>query len=58
MVTERFNIDWYSHLVVSQNVIYAKIDGRGSGLKGDNMLFANYKKLGTYEIHDQINVTK
>lgn len=42
----------------SENVIIAQIDGRGSGRMGDKNLFANYRKLGTYEIEDQIYVAR
>ncbi|KAL1124200.1 hypothetical protein AAG570_001970, partial [Ranatra chinensis] len=57
-ISERFNVAWHTYLTVNQNIIYAMIDGRGSGLKGHKMLFANYRHLGTLEIQDQINVTK
>ncbi|XP_046586430.1 venom dipeptidyl peptidase 4 isoform X1 [Neodiprion lecontei] len=57
-VTERFNVDWGSYLVTNKSIIHAAIDGRGSGLKGNSMLFAGYRNLGTVEIYDQINVTK
>lgn len=55
--TEKFNIDWSTYLTVNRSIIYVTIDGRGSGLKGNNILFAIYRRLGTYEIEDQINVT-
>ncbi|XP_063983383.1 venom dipeptidyl peptidase 4 isoform X10 [Diachasmimorpha longicaudata] len=57
-VTEKFHIDWGTYLVTNKNIIYAAIDGRGSGLKGNAMLFAGYRNLGTVEIYDQINVTR
>ncbi|XP_015112517.1 venom dipeptidyl peptidase 4 isoform X2 [Diachasma alloeum] len=57
-VTEKFHIDWGTYLVTNKNIIYAAIDGRGSGLKGNGMLFAGYRNLGTVEIYDQINVTR
>ncbi|XP_015595104.1 venom dipeptidyl peptidase 4, partial [Cephus cinctus] len=57
-VTEKFNMDWGTYLVTNKSIIYAAIDGRGSGLKGNNMLFAGYRNLGTVEIIDQINVTR
>lgn len=58
MAVQRFNVDWYSSVVVNESIVYAKIDGRGSGLKGDKTLFAVYRKLGTVEIFDQLNITK
>lgn len=57
-VTKRFNIDWSTYLTVNRSIIYAAIDGRGSGLKGNKMLFAGYRRLGTVEIEDQLSVTK
>ncbi|XP_076681327.1 venom dipeptidyl peptidase 4 isoform X3 [Andrena cerasifolii] len=57
-VTEKFNVDWGTYLVTKKNIIYATIDGRGSGLMDNSMLFAGYRKLGTVEIADQINVTR
>lgn len=57
-VTEKFNIDWGNYLVTNKSIIYAAIDGRGSGVKGNRMLFAGYRHLGTVEIEDQIGVTK
>lgn len=57
-VTNKWSIDWGSYLVSSRNIIYAKIDGRGSGLRGDKNLFALYRKLGTVEVHDQIETTE
>jgi dipeptidyl-peptidase-4 len=57
-VTEKFNIDWGTYLVTNKSIIYASIDGRGSGLKGNSMMFAVYRNLGTIEIADQINVTR
>ncbi|XP_066587909.1 venom dipeptidyl peptidase 4 isoform X2 [Prorops nasuta] len=57
-VTEKFNVDWGTYLVTNKSIIYAAIDGRGSGLKGNSMMFAGYRRLGTVEIIDQINVTR
>lgn len=57
-VTEKFNMDWGMYLVTNKSIIYAAIDGRGSGLMGNDMLFAGYRQLGTVEIFDQINVTR
>ncbi|KAI7815507.1 DPP4, partial [Rhyzopertha dominica] len=57
-VVEKFSLDWGSYLAANKSIIYATIDGRGSGLKGDKYLFSNYRAIGTLEIADQINVTK
>ncbi|XP_011151258.2 venom dipeptidyl peptidase 4 isoform X3 [Harpegnathos saltator] len=58
LVTEKFNVDWGTCLVTNKSVVHAVIDGRGSGLMGNDMLFAGYRRLGTVEIIDQINVTR
>ena len=57
-ITEKFNVDWGNYLATNKNIIYAAIDARGSGLKGNAMLLAGYRKLGTVEVLDQINVTR
>ncbi|KAF5298439.1 hypothetical protein FQR65_LT01218 [Abscondita terminalis] len=57
-IVDRFNLDWGSYLAANKSIIYATIDGRGSGLRGDKHLFALYRRLGTVEIADQINVTR
>jgi dipeptidyl-peptidase 4 len=53
-VTERWSINWGTYLASTHGIIYAEIDGRGSGLRGDKNLFEIYLKLGTFEIQDQI----
>jgi len=57
-VSDRFRVDWGTHLSSSRGVIYAVIDGRGSGFQGDKMLHEIYRRMGTVEIQDQIAVTK
>ncbi|KAE9544117.1 hypothetical protein AGLY_001806 [Aphis glycines] len=52
-----YSIEWNKYFSSNKNVIIAQIDGRGSGRRGDRNLFANYRKLGTYEIEDQVFVT-
>lgn len=56
-VIDRFGIDWGTHLTTNKSIIYAKIDGRGSGLEGEKLLHEIYLKLGTVEIQDQISIT-
>lgn len=58
LVTEKFNVGWGTCLVTNKSIVHAVIDGRGSGLKGNDILFAGYRRLGTVEIIDQINVTR
>jgi hypothetical protein len=57
-ITKQFTVDWSTYLTVNKSIIYAVIDGRGSGLKGNNMLFSIYRHLGSPEIDDQVNVTR
>ncbi|XP_037901190.1 venom dipeptidyl peptidase 4 isoform X1 [Glossina fuscipes] len=57
-VVNKWIIDWGSYLSSNRSVIYAKIDGRGSGLRGEKLLHSVYLKLGTVEITDQIEVTR
>ncbi|XP_022252543.1 prolyl endopeptidase FAP-like, partial [Limulus polyphemus] len=58
LVTERFEIHWGTYLASKKNFIYATIDGRGSGNRGDEILHKIYKKLGSVEIEDQIAVSR
>lgn len=51
-------MDWGTFLSANKSVIYAAIDGRGSANKGDKTVFAINRKFGTYEVEDQINVTR
>lgn len=57
-VLDEFQIDLNTYLSANNNIIIAKVDGRGTGRRGNRTLFANYKKLGTGEIDDQIIVAK
>ncbi|CAH1789952.1 unnamed protein product [Owenia fusiformis] len=49
-----YRIDWSTYLTSSLGYIYASIDGRGSGYKGDKFLHEIYRQLGTKEIEDQL----
>lgn len=53
-----YKIDWGYYIASKKNVIYASIDGRGSGFSGDKMLYAVYRRLGTVEVEDQQSVTR
>ena len=57
MVNDLFELDWGSYLTTSENIIYAVIDGRGSGFRGDDLLHELYYNLGGPEVQDQIDVT-
>jgi dipeptidyl-peptidase-4 len=45
-------------LVSRKNIIYASVDGRGSGRQSDSLIFQVNKKLGTLEVNDQISAAK
>lgn len=54
-----YEVKWGDYLASNKSVIYAQINGRGSGLRGDKLLHALYHKFGLVEVHDQIEtVTK
>lgn len=57
LVSDRFKIDWGDYLASERGIIYASIDGRGSGYAGDKLLHALYYGLGTAEVDDQLAVT-
>ncbi|KAL0839372.1 hypothetical protein ABMA28_016105 [Loxostege sticticalis] len=58
LVTKQWNVDWGTSLVNRWGIAVAQIDGRGSGLRGIENMFAVNRKLGTVEIEDQITVTR
>ena len=57
-VSDRFKLDWGTYLTTSEDIIYAVIDGRGSGFRGDDLLYEIHRKLGQPEVQDQIDVAK
>lgn len=57
-MTRQWVLDWGTSLVTRLGIAVATIDGRGSGLKGVDNMFALNRRLGTVEIEDQIQVTK
>ncbi|KAJ6641754.1 Venom dipeptidyl peptidase 4 [Pseudolycoriella hygida] len=57
-VTSSFSVGFKDYQVTSLKIIHCRIDGRGSGNKGKDLLFAINNKMGTVEIEDQITVTK
>ena len=56
-ISDAFTLGWGAYLTTNRSIIYALIDARGSGLKGDNMKFSVYRRLGRPEVNDQIIVT-
>ncbi|XP_036065608.1 dipeptidyl peptidase 4 isoform X1 [Oryzias melastigma] len=53
-VSYSFKLNWGTYLSSSHGIIVASFDGRGSGYQGDEILHAIYRRLGTYEVEDQI----
>uniref|UniRef100_A0A8D3DUW3 Inactive dipeptidyl peptidase 10-like n=1 Tax=Scophthalmus maximus TaxID=52904 RepID=A0A8D3DUW3_SCOMX len=53
-VTEEFRLDWDWVLVGSEQVIVARLDGRGSGFRGQRVLQQVHLRLGTVDAEDQI----
>ena len=55
-IIDSFTLGFGAYITTNRSVIYGMIDGRGSGLKGDRMKFSLYRRLGTFEVIDQILV--
>lgn len=55
---DRFDLGWGSYLASNKSVIFAQINGRGSGLRGDRLMHSIYRKFGTVEVLDQIETAK
>lgn len=52
-----YNDYWY-YMLASKGYIIVCIDGRGTGFKGADFKKVTYKKLGKYEVEDQIQAAK
>ncbi|KAM9851152.1 inactive dipeptidyl peptidase 10-like [Aulostomus maculatus] len=57
-VSDRFSLSWDSVLVSSDNVIVARLDGRGSGFQGQRVLHEVHQRLGTVDVQDQITIVE
>ncbi|KAH0621422.1 hypothetical protein JD844_022723 [Phrynosoma platyrhinos] len=53
-----YRINWATYLASTEEIIVASFDGRGSGYQGDKIMHAIYRRLGTYEVEDQILAAK
>ncbi|XP_068612662.1 dipeptidyl peptidase 4-like [Brachionichthys hirsutus] len=53
-----YRVDWATYLASTEKIVVASFDGRGSGYQGDAVMHAIYKRLGTYEVEDQIAATR
>ncbi|XP_027755746.1 dipeptidyl peptidase 4 isoform X1 [Empidonax traillii] len=49
-----FELSWATYLASTEQIIVASFDGRGSGYQGDEIMHAINRRLGTYEVEDQI----
>uniref|UniRef100_A0A8C7MMC6 Dipeptidyl peptidase 4-like n=1 Tax=Oncorhynchus kisutch TaxID=8019 RepID=A0A8C7MMC6_ONCKI len=54
----RYRLGWAAYLASTEKVIVASFDGRGSGYQGDKLMHSIYRRLGTYEVEDQIMAAK
>lgn len=54
----KWELDYGSYLASNKSIIYAHINGRGSGMRGDKLLHQIYRKFGTVEVEDQIETAK
>lgn len=55
---DKWELDYGSYLASNKSIIYAHINGRGSGMRGDKLLHQIYRKFGTVEVDDQIETAK
>nr|XP_046920004.1 prolyl endopeptidase FAP-like isoform X3 [Dermatophagoides farinae] len=53
-VNENFKMNFGKYLAGSREIIYAYVDGRGSGFQGETMKHHLFHRLGTVEMDDQI----
>ncbi|XP_041374304.1 dipeptidyl peptidase 4-like isoform X3 [Gigantopelta aegis] len=57
-VTEKFGTGWETYLTSSKDFIYALVDARGSGGRGEKFLHEVYRKLGKKQVDDVITAAK
>jgi len=57
-ITKSFTVGYEAFVTTKRDVIYAYIDGRGTGNKGKDLLFSVNNDLGDHEVEDQLHVTK
>ncbi|XP_077369759.1 dipeptidyl peptidase 4-like [Festucalex cinctus] len=53
-----YSVGWSTYLASTENIIVASFDGRGSGYQGDKLMHEIYKRLGSYEVEDQITAAR
>lgn len=57
-MNENFKMNFGKYLASAKDIIYAYVDGRGSGYQGEALKYQLYHKLGSAEIEDQILAAK
>lgn len=57
-MTQRWQVDWNTYLAGTKNYIVIQIDGRGSSGQGYRLLHEVFRRLGTVEVSDQLEVTE
>ncbi|XP_055634110.1 inactive dipeptidyl peptidase 10 isoform X2 [Toxorhynchites rutilus septentrionalis] len=58
LVTDKWRIDWNTYLAGTKDYIVTQIDGRGSSGQGYQLLHEVYRRLGTVEVSDQLEVAE
>lgn len=58
LVNERWSIDWNAYLASSKDYIVTQIDGRGSSGQGYKLMHEVYRRLGSVEVSDQLEVSE
>lgn len=58
LVEDKWHIDWNTYLAGTKDYIVVQIDGRGSSGQGYQLLHEIYKRLGTVEVSDQLEVSE
>ncbi|XP_026645819.1 prolyl endopeptidase FAP [Microtus ochrogaster] len=53
-----FAVHWITYLASKEGIVVALVDGRGTAFQGDKFLYAVYRKLGVYEVEDQITAVR
>ncbi|XP_052038530.1 prolyl endopeptidase FAP isoform X1 [Apodemus sylvaticus] len=53
-----FAVNWITYLASKEGIVIALIDGRGTAFQGDKFLYAVYRKLGVYEVEDQLTAVR
>lgn len=58
LVSDKWRIDWNTYLAGTKDYIVTQIDGRGSSGQGYQLLHEVYRRLGTVEVSDQLEVSQ